>query len=63
MAGQLVAVKGSAELGEDGVPRLDFSLKGENLPFVRQVGLLLRGDLDLKLVSTASGVGKVTGKV
>lgn len=63
MAGQLVAVKGSAELGEDGVPRFDFALKGENLPFVRQVGLLLRGDLDLKLVSMANGVGKVTGKV
>jgi len=63
MAGQLVEVKGSAKLGEDGVPRFDFSLKGENLPFVRQVGLLLRGDLDLKLVSTDNGASKITGKV
>ncbi len=63
MAGQLVTVKGSAELGEDGVPRFDFSLKGENLPFVRQVGLLLRGDLDLKLVSNDAGASKIMGKV
>lgn len=63
MANQMVEAKGSAELGTDGVPRFDFSVKGEHLPFVRQVGLLLRGDLDLKLVSTDGGVGKVTGKV
>ena len=63
MAGQIVAVKGSAGFGEDGESSFDLSLKGENLPFVRQVGLLLRGDLDLKLVSTGNGVGKITGKV
>ncbi|MFT3869351.1 MAG: translocation/assembly module TamB domain-containing protein [Nibricoccus sp.] len=63
MANQLVELKGSAELGGDGVPRYDFSLKGEHLPFVRQVGLLLRGDLDLKLTSLDGGVGKVTGQV
>lgn len=63
MAGQLVEVKGSADLDEAGVPRFDFTLKGENLPFVRQVGLLLRGDLDLQLNSTDGGGGKITGKV
>jgi len=63
MAGQLVAIKGSAELTSDGAPRFDFSLKGENLPFVRQVGLLLRGDLDLRLVSLDGGAGKISGKV
>ena len=63
MAGQTVAVKGSAEINDDGSPRFDFSLRGENLPFVRQVGLLLRGDLDLKLVSADHGGGKITGKV
>jgi translocation and assembly module TamB len=63
MAGQTVTVKGSAEINGDGTPRFGFSLQGENLPFVRQVGLLLRGDLDLKLVSMANGIGKVSGKV
>jgi len=63
MAGQIVVVKGSAELTDGGVPQFDVSLKGENLPFVRQVGLLLRGDLDLKLVSMDNGVGKIAGKV
>jgi translocation and assembly module TamB len=63
MGGQTVTVKGRAELTEGGGPRFDFSLQGENLPFIRQVGLLLRGDLDLRLVSTDKGTGKITGQV
>jgi translocation and assembly module TamB len=58
-----VAARGSVEMADDGSPRFDVSVTGENLPFVRQVGLLLRGDLDLKLVSTGNGGGKITGKV
>jgi len=63
MGSQTVTVKGTAALKSDGTPRFDFSLQGENLPFVRQVGLLMRGDLDLKLVSVEGGVGRITGKV
>jgi translocation and assembly module TamB len=35
--------------------RFDLAMKGENLPFVRRTGLLVRGDLDLKLATTTSG--------
>ncbi|MFT3782476.1 MAG: translocation/assembly module TamB domain-containing protein [Nibricoccus sp.] len=63
MGGQLITVKGSASLSEDGEPKFEFTARGENLPFVRQVGLLLRGDLDLKLSSGEGGNGIVTGKV
>lgn len=63
MGGQPVVIKGSAELADDGTPRFDLSMKGENLPFVRQVGLLLRGDLDLKVASTEGRLGKISGKV
>jgi translocation and assembly module TamB len=51
MGGQLITLKGRANLPAGESPQLDFSLSGENLPFVRQAGLLVRGDLDLKLRS------------
>lgn len=44
-------------------PRYDVTLVGENLPFVRQSGLLLRGDVDLKLQSPVEGPPAITGKV
>lgn len=52
MGGQLVTLQGKAELPAGDEPQLDLVLKGENLPFVRRAGLLLRGDLDLKLASS-----------
>lgn len=54
MGGQAVTLQGRAELPKGQPARLDLTLKGDNLPFVRQTGLLLRGDLDLKL----AGAGK-----
>ncbi|HUR60373.1 MAG TPA: translocation/assembly module TamB domain-containing protein, partial [Opitutaceae bacterium] len=51
--GQPVTLTGTVELPPNGAPRYDLVLKGDNLPFVRQTGLLVRGDLDLKLQSTA----------
>ncbi|MES2694214.1 MAG: translocation/assembly module TamB domain-containing protein [Verrucomicrobiota bacterium] len=44
-------------------PRFDLTLKGENLPFVRQTGLLLRGDIDLKLETPATGTARISGMV
>ncbi len=61
--GQPVRLSGSVELPEGGAPRFDLALKGENLPFVRQTGLLLRGDLDLKLQTPNTGPPRLTGVV
>lgn len=44
-------------------PRYDVALRGRNLPFVRQSGLLVRGDLDLKLQSPPSGAPRISGDV
>lgn len=51
MGGQLITLKGHANLPAGEAPQLDFTLQGENLPFVRRAGLLVRGDLDLKFRS------------
>ncbi len=61
--GQPVTLSGTIELLENETPRYDLTLKGENLPFVRQTGLLLRGDLDLKLQSPANAPPRLSGSV
>lgn len=62
--GQPVTLGGTVELPGDGAPRFDLALTGKNLPFVRQTGLLLRGDVDLKLQSPRqSGPPRITGRV
>ena len=61
--GQPVVLSGTAELPESGAPRFDLTLKGENLPFVRQTGLLLRGDLDLKLQTPENAQPRLSGNV
>lgn len=53
----------AAKSAEDREPRFDLELKGQNLPFVRSTGLLVRGDLDLKLTTTERGNERVTGTV
>lgn len=44
-------------------PRFDLSLKGDNLPLVRQTGALVRGDLDLKLTTDKDDHTTIGGKV
>jgi translocation and assembly module TamB len=61
--GQPVKLTGAIEIPENGAPRYNLALQGENLPFARQAGLLLRGDVDLKLRSPAAGDPKLTGAV
>jgi len=74
--GQPVVLSGTVELPEPPAksanaggagappqPKFDLTLKGENLPFVRQTGLLLRGDLDLKLQTPSSGPVRLSGTV
>lgn len=69
--GQTVTLSGKVALPEavethasvaDGL-KYDVLLKGENLPFVRQTGVLMRGDVDLKLTSPARGAPTVAGTV
>lgn len=61
--GQPVTLAGTVEIPAKGQPRLDLALKGTNLPLVRQLGLLLRGDLDLRLTTPASGQTQIGGTV
>jgi translocation and assembly module TamB len=61
--GQPVTLAGKIELPPKGPPRLDLALKGTDLPLVRQLGLLLRGDLDLRLTTPASGQTLLGGSV
>jgi translocation and assembly module TamB len=61
--GQPVSLTGTVELVDRAVPKFDLVLKGENLPFVRQTGLLVRGDLDLKLQTPNSGQPRLSGTV
>lgn len=61
--GQPVTLTGTLELRDEGEPLYDLTLKGENLPFVRRTGLLLRGDLDLALKSAAGSAPRLSGTV
>lgn len=61
--GRPVELKGEARWLDSGQPRFDLSLQGKNLPFIRQTGLLLRGDVDLKLQTDDNGVTWVRGGV
>lgn len=63
MGGQLVTLKGTAQLPPNKEPRLDLALTGENLPFVRKAGLLVRGDLDLKLTTPEGAPPAIHGEV
>ncbi len=61
--GQPLELAGTVELPAEGQPRYDLTLKGQNLPFVRQTGLLLRGDLDLKLQTAGTAAAQLSGTV
>ncbi len=59
--GQPVTLTGKVQLPVGGAPKFDLALKGENLPLVRQTGLLVRADLDLKLATQSDGVPEISG--
>ena len=63
VGGQPVTLTGSAELPVGGQPLWDARLTGDNLPLVRRTGLLLRGDLDLRLRTDEAGNGELSGGV
>jgi len=63
IGGRPVELKGEANWLESGQPKFDFTLRGQNLPFVRQTGLLLRGDVDLTLQTDDEGITWIRGGV
>jgi len=63
LAGEPVTLDGSVTLVPGAAPRLALALKGQNLPLVRNTGLLLRSDLDLRANTDAAGVTRLSGTV
>jgi len=63
LGGEPVALTGNITLGPDGSPRLALNLTGKNLPLVRNTGLLLRTDIDLRATTDAAGVTRLGGTV
>ncbi len=61
--GQPVTLSGSIDYPARGEPRFAVALRGSNLPFIRQPGLLVRGDLDLSLKSGITGPPSLGGTV
>ena len=61
--GQPVTLSGTVQFPVDTALRYDLALRGDNLPLVRQPGLLVRGDLDLKLRTPAAGPTVLAGTV
>lgn len=61
--GEPVTVSGKIELPLKTAPKYDLALRGENLPLVRQTGLLVRADVDLKFATAADNVPAITGTV
>lgn len=61
-AGQPVILQGTADLNELDRPKLNLTMKGKNLPFARQAGLLVRGDLDLQVVTDPENNTVIRGR-
>ncbi len=63
VGGQPVTLSGWARLNAGSQPEFELALKGQNVPLVRQAGLIVRSDLDVKVVQTGSGPAAVVGKM
>lgn len=61
--GQPVTLSGKVEVPVGAQPKFDLALVGENFPLVRQTGLLMRADLNLKLTTQGDNGTAVTGTV
>jgi translocation and assembly module TamB len=61
LGGEPVTLGGSLTLVAGGPPQLALTLKGTNLPLVRNTGLLLRSDVDLKANTDAAGIPRLSG--
>jgi translocation and assembly module TamB len=63
LGGEPVTLDGNVTLEPGGSPRLALGLKGKNLPLVRNTGLLLRADLDLRADTPASDPTRLSGTI
>lgn len=61
LGGEPVTLNGRVTLVPGAAPHLALGLKGKNLPLVRNTGLLLRSDLDLRADTDAAGVTRLSG--
>lgn len=61
LGGEPVTLDGTVTLVPGGPPRLALALKGTNLPLVRNTGLLLRSDVDLRATTDAAGLTRLSG--
>jgi translocation and assembly module TamB len=63
LGGEPVTLDGSLTLVPGAAPRLALGLKGANLPLVRNPGLIVRNDLDLRATTDGAGTTRLTGTV
>jgi len=63
IGGQPVALTGTIEFGPHWLPRLNVVSRGQNVSLVRQAGLLIRTDFDLKLITDEHDNTRVSGQV
>jgi translocation and assembly module TamB len=63
IGGQSVTMSGWARWTDVNHPEFELTLKGKNVPLVRQAGLILRSDVDLQVAQTPEGPARVTGQV
>jgi translocation and assembly module TamB len=63
IGGQELAVTGTVEVEDLEQPRFDLAIKGEQVPFVRSPGLIVRGSPDLTLRTDEAGVTTLGGDV
>ncbi len=61
--GRPVVLQGEATWPREGDLNLNLTLSGQNMPLVRQTGLLLRGDIDLSVRTEADNITWVRGSV
>ncbi len=62
-SGQAIKASGSIAFPANNPLKVDLSLAGKNLPLARQTGLLIRGDLDIKVKSADDGLTTLSGDV
>ena len=63
VGGQPVTLSGWARLSDANQPQIELTLKGQNVPLVRQAGLVLRSDLDVQWVQSGDQPALLTGKM
>lgn len=63
LGGEPVTMDGTIALEPGQAPRLALRLQGKNLPLVRNTGLLLRTDVDLRAQTNAAGLTRLSGSV